>query len=164
MAKINRHHYKKINNEWKVFKTTTLHFDKIPYNKETILEYIEKIKTILTPKFLSKKYKKENEKNSLYGHCYHTTQAMYFLLNTDTLEAFTAIDYRGDQHWWLKDKNDNSIIDVTADQYYLVNKQPPYDKGKAKSWYGWKGRPHIRTFKLIMKLQPESKLSRLTNN
>ena len=60
--------------------------------------------------------------------------------------------------------NDNSIIDVTADQYYIVNKQPPYDKGKAKSWYGWKGRPHIRTFKLIMKLQPESKLSRLTNN
>ena len=96
----------------------------------------------------------------MYGHCYHTTQAMFYLLDhSNSLEAHTAVDYRGDQHWWLKDINDESIIDVTADQYFSINKTPPYDKGKMRTWYGWKGRPHKRTFKLILKLQPQSRLT-----
>jgi len=160
MATIERHRYKKINKEWKIFETAVLNYKKIPYNEQSILEYSKIIKSILTPEFLSKKYKEENEKNPMYGHCYHTTQAMYYLLDhKDTLEAYTAIDYKGEQHWWLKDKNNGLIIDITADQYFNINKKPPYDKGKARQWYGWKNRPHKRTFKLIMKIQPESRLT-----
>ena len=159
MATIKRHRYKKENNKWVIFETTILHYNKIPYNKETILKYKEKIISILTPEFLSKKYKEENKKNPMYGHCYHTTQAMYYLFDTNTLEPFTAIDYRGEEHWWLKDKNNNLIIDFTAEQYFNVNEKPPYDNGKIGKWYGWRNRPHKRTLKLIMKLQPESRLT-----
>jgi len=159
MATIERHRYKKVNNKWEIFETATLHYEKISYNEETILKYKQKIINALTPDFLSKKYKEENKKNPMYGHCYHATQAMYYLLNTDALESCTAIDYKGTQHWWLKDKNNGLIIDVTEDQYFSVKEKPPYDKGKIKNWYGWKNRPHKRTFKLIMKLQPESRLT-----
>jgi hypothetical protein len=161
MAKIERHEYKKINKKWRIYRTTTLHFTKIPYDKKTISKYIEKIKEFLTPELLNKKYIEQNRKNKFYGHCYHATQAMYFLLNTKSLEKYSGIDYRGEHHWWLQDIKDGSIIDVTAEQYFKVNKQPPYDKGKIKSWYGWKQRPHMRSLKLILKLQPKSRLNRV---
>ena len=37
---------------------------------------------------------------------------------------------------------------MTADQYYSIGKEPPYEDGKISKWYGWKHRPH-ETLKLI---------------
>ena len=89
----------------------------------------------------------------MYGHCYHTTQAMYYLLDTDTLDIMSAIDWRGDKHWWLRDRETNNDIDMTVEQYYGIGKEPPHKDGKISKWYGWKHRPHGRTLKLIKKMQ-----------
>ena len=104
----------------------------------------------------------------MYGHCYHTTQAMYYLLDTDTLDIMSAIDWRGDKHWWLRDRETNNDIDMTVDQYYSIGKEPPHEDGKISKWYGWKQRPHGRTLKLIRKMQPDTAkikiINRLTNS
>jgi len=88
----------------------------------------------------------------MYGHCYHTTQAMYYLLDTDTLDIMSADDWRGEKHWWLRDREIDYDIDLTAEQYYLIDKKPPHLDGKISKWYGWKGRVHGRTLKLIERM------------
>ena len=68
---------------------------------------------------------------------YHSTQALYYLMDTDKLVPMKGKDYRGETHWWLQD--DDKIYDVTADQYYSVDQTPPFSKmGKKSKWYGWK--------------------------
>jgi hypothetical protein len=86
----------------------------------------------------------------MYGHCYHSTQALFYLLDTDKLVPMSGIDYRNDTHWWLQDGE--TIYDVTADQYYSVGQVPPYATGKKTAWYGWKQRPHQRSLNLMMKV------------
>ena len=65
----------------------------------------------------------------------------------------SAKDWRGDKHWWLRDRETNNDIDMTVDQYYSIGKEPPHEDGKISKWYGWKHRPHGRTLKLITKMQ-----------
>ena len=145
--------YQKVDNEWKIIKKDILTYQKIPYNISSILECSRRLREVLTPELLSKKYKKENETNPMYGHCYHTTQAMFYLLDTDTLDPMSAVDWRGDTHWWLRDRENGFVVDMTADQYFSVGRQPPHNKGKVSKWYGWRGRPHKRTLTLIEKIQ-----------
>ena len=159
MTKLDRHCYDKIDNEWVIVKTYTLEFQRIPYNIASILECSRRLRQVLTPDLLTKKYRLENETNPMYGHCYHTTQAMYYLLDTDTLDPMRGRDWRGDDHWWLRDRENGFIVDMTADQYYSIDKEPPYDKGKVSSWYGWKQRPHKRTLDLITRLQVDSQIT-----
>lgn len=153
MDTLDRHSYKKVGESWEVIKTNTLTYNRIPYNIVSILEYSRRLRECLTPDLLSKKYRKVNETNPMYGHCYHTTQAMFYLLDTDTLDPMSAVDWRGDMHWWLRDRDNGFIIDMTADQYYSIGKEPPHDKGRVSKWYGWKNRPHKRTLVLIQRLQ-----------
>jgi hypothetical protein len=108
------------------------------------------IQTQLSPDLLTKKYREENVTNPMYGHCYHSTQALFYLLDTDKLVPMSGIDYRNDTHWWLQDGE--TIYDVTADQYYSVGQVPPYATGKKTTWYGWKQRPHQRSLNLMMKV------------
>jgi hypothetical protein len=72
----------------------------------------------LTPDLLTKKYREENVRNPMFGHCYHSTQALFYLMDTDKLIPMSGIDYRNDTHWWLQDGE--TIYDVTADQYYSM--------------------------------------------
>ena len=148
--------YQKGASEWVVIKKDILHYHKIPYTISMILECSRRLRECLTPDLLTKKYRVENETNPMYGHCYHATQAMYYLLDTDTLDPMSARDYRGDLHWWLRDRENGFVIDMTADQYYSVGKEPPHNKGKVSKWYGWKQRPHKRTMHLMMKMQQDA--------
>ena len=72
------------------------------------------------------KYRQDKLTNKYYGHCYHATQALYYLMDTDRLVSMKGEDYRGESHWWLQDED--KIYDVTADQYYSVDKTPPLDR------------------------------------
>ena len=101
---------------------------------------------------VTKKYREENSSNPMFGHCYHSSQALFYLMETDVLEQRTAIDYHDCSHWWLVDKTTEKIYDITADQYYSVNQTPPYTAGKKKNWYGWQQRPHERTLHLMIKV------------
>ena len=143
MKIIERHRYR----DKKIFQTRTLTFE--PYPMTEIDSVIGSIVSNLTPEMVTKKYREENAINPMFGHCYHSSQALFYLMDTDVLEQRTAIDYHDCSHWWLVDKTTEKIYDITADQYYSVDQLPPYP-GKKKPWYGWKQRPHQRTLDLMV--------------
>ncbi len=159
MTTIERHSYKKINGKWEITKTVTLHYELIPYSLSSLSACSVKLEECLTPDILTPKYREENQNNPMYGHCYHTTQAMFYLLDTDTLDIMCGTDWRDDKHWWLRDRETGYEVDMTSDQYYSIGKEPPYDNGKVSKWYGWKNRPHMRSLKLIKKMQPLANIS-----
>ena len=144
MKTIERHRYR----DKKIFQTRTLVFE--PYSMTEIESVIESIASNLKPKMVTKKYREENATNPMFGHCYHSSQALFYLMDTDVLEQRTAIDYHDCSHWWLVDTTTDKVYDITADQYYHVGQIPPYVDGKKKPWYGWKQRPHQRTLDLMV--------------
>ena len=146
MKEVVRHSYK----DGEISETRTLGFFPFSYEPAMIHAISKIIAEQLTPDLLTKKYREENATNPMFGHCYHSTQALFYLMDTDKLIPMSGIDYRNDTHWWLQDGE--TIYDVTADQYYSVGQKPPYDTGKRTQWYGWKQRPHQRSLNLIMKV------------
>jgi hypothetical protein len=146
MKTVERHRYK----DKKIFKTRRLTFDPYRYSEANMSLVMGSIRKNLTPDLLSTKYREDNKTNPMFGHCYHSTQALYYLMDTDSLIPMSAIDYRNDPHWWLQDGD--KIYDITADQYYSVGKLPPYENGKPSKWYGWKQRPHQRSLNLIVRV------------
>ena len=107
-------------------------------------------------------YRSDLNRIKYYGHCYHSTQALYYLIDTDKLVPMSGEDYRGEKHWWLQDGN--NIYDVTADQYYIKSKVPPHSKGKKSSWYGWKQRPQQISLNLMKKVLTNRLISDTINN
>lgn len=146
MREVVRHSYK----DGEISETRTLGFFPFSYEPAMIHAISKIIAEQLTPDLLTKKYREENVRNPMFGHCYHSTQALFYLMDTDKLIPMSGIDYRNDTHWWLQDGE--TIYDVTADQYYSMGQKPPYDTGKRTQWYGWKQRPHQRSLNLIMKV------------
>ena len=144
MKTIERHRYK--NKE--IFQTRTLTYN--PYPMTEIESVMGLIVSNLKPEMVSKKYREENLTNPMFGHCYHSSQALFYLMDTNVLEQRTAIDYHDEAHWRLVDTTNEKIYDITDDQYYHVGQTPPYDDGKKKPWYGWKQRPHQRTLDLMV--------------
>ena len=144
---IKRHRYK--DNE--IIETRTLIFEPYPYSDINLVISLLKLK--LTPDLLSHKklkYRQDKLTNKYYGHCYHATQALYYLMDTDRLFSMKGKDYREETHWWLQDEDE--IYDVTADQYYSVDKTPPYESGKKTNWYGWKQRPQQISLELMKRV------------
>ena len=148
MKNIQRHRYK----DKKIFETRTLSFD--PYSYSEIDLVIGLIQNNLTPDLLkgrkSLMYPSDVLTNKYYGHCYHSSQALYYLIDTDKLISMSGEDYRGEKHWWLQDGE--KIYDCTAHQYTFVNQSPPYDVGKKTNWYGWKQRPQQISLELVKRV------------
>lgn len=147
MKEVVRHSYK----DGEISETRTLRFLPFYYSEEGAESMMMIIRNHLTPDLLTKKYREENLKNPMYGHCYHATQALFYLLDPHDLIPMSGIDYRGDTHWWLYDDR-GVIYDTTADQYYSVGQVPPHNVGKKTNWYGWKQRPHQRSLDLMMRI------------
>jgi hypothetical protein len=144
MKIVERHRYR----DKRIFQTRTLTFE--PYPMTDIELVVASIASNLKPEMVTKKYREENSSNPMFGHCYHSSQALFYLMDTNVLEQRTAIDYHDCSHWWLVDTTNDKIYDITADQYYHVGQTPPYASGKKKNWYGWKQRPHQRTLDLMV--------------
>lgn len=149
MKLVDRHRY----NGNKIFQTRVLKFEPFRFNENNMVLVMGLIYKNLTPDLLSTKYREENKNNPAYGHCYHSTQALYYLMDTDKLIPFCGKDYRNDHHWWLQDGK--KIYDITAAQYFSVGKIPPYDKGKPSKWYGYRQRPHQRSLNLMVRVLGE---------
>lgn len=151
MAKIIlRHKYDKKD----IIETRKLSFKPYHYSELNMSLVMGLIRKNLTYDLLKGRkklmYPNDIETNKYYGHCYHSSQALFYLMDTDQLVSMSAEDYRGEKHWWLQ--NGERIYDVTAEQYYCVGKIPPYSKGKKSKWYGWKGRPQQITLDLMVKV------------
>ena len=148
MKNIQRHRYK----DKKIFETRTLTFDPYPYSQIDLV--IGLIQDNLTPDLLkgrkSLMYPSDVLNNKYYGHCYHSSQALYYLIECDKLTSMSGEDYRGEKHWWLQDGE--KIYDCTANQYIFVNQSPPYDVGKKSNWYGWKQRPQQISLELMRRV------------
>jgi len=148
MKNIQRHRYK----DKKIFETRTLSFDAYSYSEIDLV--IGLIQNNLTPDLLkgrkSLMYPSDVLTNKYYGHCYHSSQALYYLIDTDKLISMSGEDYRGEKHWWLQDGE--KIYDCTAHQYTFVNQSPPYDVGKKTNWYGWKQRPQQISLELVKRV------------
>ena len=145
MKNIQRHRYK----DKKIFETRTLSFD--PYSYSEIDLVIGLIQDNLTPDLLKqKKLMYKGDANKYYGHCYHSSQALYYLMDCDTLIPMSGEDYRGEKHWWLQDGQ--KIYDCTVNQYLDKGKLPPYDIGKKSKWYGWKQRPQQISLDLMVRV------------
>ena len=145
---VERHRYK----DKEIFQTRTLVFE--PYPMSEIFAVMESIRENLSPDLLkgrkSLMYPQDVQKNRFYGHCYHSSQALYYLMDTDALVSMSATDYRGEKHWWLQDGD--TIYDPTAEQYTSVGQEPPHNSGKKSSWYGWKGRPQQVSLLLVTRV------------
>ena len=145
MKNIQRHRYK----DKKIFETRTLSFDAYSYSEIDLV--IGLIQDNLTPDLLKhKKLMYKGDANKYYGHCYHSSQALYYLMDCDTLIPMSGEDYRGEKHWWLQDGQ--KIYDCTANQYLDKGKLPPYDIGKKSKWYGWKQRPQQISLDLMVRV------------
>ena len=130
-----------------------------PYEYQKDYELVKKlIIDNLEEKFCPPEYRELNKENKYFGHCYHSTQALYYFFGNATLRIMSApCQGPAGHHWWLMDR-DNNILDITAEQYDLFEFDPPYHKGKDSNWYGWRNRPHRKTQELMHKIQPDSKL------
>lgn len=114
----------------------------------------------LEQKYCPPKFRERNKTNPLFGHCYHSTQALFYFMNKDLTIMSADCKGPGLRHWWLQDGD--TIIDITSSQYDMFDFQPPYEKGKKTKWYGWKNRPHKKTMELMQKVQPTSNLEFVT--
>ena len=145
MKSIERHSYK--GND--IVSTRRLVFN--PYSYSVIDLLIELIQNNLTPDLLkNKKLMYKGCTNKYYGHCYHSSQALHYLMDCDTLIPMSGVDYRGEKHWWLQDSE--RIYDCTAKQYLDIGETPPYNTGKKSVWYGWKQRPQQISLKLVKRV------------
>jgi len=148
MKTVERHRYR----DKEIFQTRTLVFEPFEYNRKQ--EVMELIRNNLTPDLLGGRkkllYPNDILTNKMYGHCYHASQALFYLIDTDKLVPMSGEDYREEKHWWLQDGE--NVYDVTAEQYFSVGKEPPHDKGKKSKWYGWKQRPQQISLDLMVRV------------
>ena len=154
MAKIiERHRY----NSNTIFETRRLTFEPYEYTEKNMSLVMGLISQNLTPDLLKGRkklmYPDDVKFNRMYGHCYHASQALYYLMNTDQLVPMSAEDYREEKHWWLQ--NGTKIYDITEGQYHSVNKFPPHENGKKSKWYGWKQRPQQISLDLMIRVLGE---------
>lgn len=154
MAKIvERHKYDKND----IIKTRRLTFIPYEYSEKNMCLVMGLVRQNLTPDLLKGRkklmYPEDIKTNPCYGHCYHSSQALFYLMDTDLLVPMSAEDYRGEKHWWLQ--NGEKVYDVTAEQYYSVGKLPPHENGKKDKWYGWKQRPQQISLDLMVRVLGE---------
>jgi hypothetical protein len=104
----------------------------------TIDELIAAIQRCLTHKMLKPCFREGNKTNPLFGHCYHSAEALYHLIRRlDLPSAYHAykpcrgVDANGIAHWWLQNGL-GDILDPTADQYSSKGVPPPYASGRIR--------------------------------
>lgn len=95
------------------------------------------IQSFLTPALLKPVYRKENEGNPMFGHCYVASEALFHLIKQFNLKRgyrpHYGKDHRGITHWWLQ-TSVGEILDPTAEQYLSQGVSPPYNRGRAGSF------------------------------
>lgn len=102
--------------------------------KNQIENLVKLIQQSLTPDLLKPQYREQNATNPMFGHCYVATEAFYHLTKDDYQGRFGIYHGKDDEgivHWWLHDNYEIQIVDLTAEQYFSLNRRPPYEKGRA---------------------------------
>ena len=97
MKIIERHRYK----DKEIFETRKLTFEAYTFNELNMCLVMGLIQKNLTSDLLKrKKLMYKGDPSKYYGHCYHASQALYYLMETKKLVPMSGEDYRGEKHWW----------------------------------------------------------------
>lgn len=101
-----------------------------------IAAVITAIQNSLTPDLLKPQYREVNATNPLFGHCYHSAEALYHLIRElqlpeeyHSFRPCRGVDDNGIPHWWLQNER-GGILDPTAGQYTSKGVNPPYESGR----------------------------------
>ena len=89
------------------------------YNEKNLKLVSDAIVQNLTPDLVAVKFRKRNETNRMFGHCYHASACLQKIFGTKEIKLYRAVDFSETYHWWAKDNNEK-VIDLTADQYYSI--------------------------------------------
>jgi len=87
-----------------------------------MMDLIKIIVDNLSDDLLKPKYRMSPNKNKYTGHCYVATETLYYLLPDKDKSNYTPaiLKINGDTHWFLKNKINKTIIDITQNQYSHV--------------------------------------------
>lgn len=111
------------------------------YNKENLQKVSKLILENLTPDLLPKKWLERNKTNPTFGHCHTVSGVLYKIFGPKNVKMYRGFD--GEiYHWWVLDLNGN-IIDLTADQYFSVERVPPYNVGEKAGLLGFDYRKRV---------------------
>jgi len=90
---------------------------------------------------LPKKWLERNKTNPTFGHCHTVSGVLYKIFGPKNVKMYRGFD--GEiYHWWVLDLNGN-IIDLTADQYFSVERVPPYNVGEKAGLLGFDYRKRV---------------------
>ena len=109
------------------------------YNEENLQKVTISIRSNLTIDLLPKKMQERNTSggsNGTYGHCHTAAGVIYKIFGPKNVHMYRALDDENLYHWWIVDKN-GKIIDPTSEQYTLLGRIPPYDKGEKAGLLGF---------------------------
>lgn len=112
------------------------------YN-ETNLDLVSKvIINNLTPDLLPKKWVERNSSNPMFGHCHTASACLQKIFGSKNIKLYRALDEEDIWHWWVVDK-EGKLIDLTSDQYYSMERTPPYETGEKSSMLGFGYRTRV---------------------
>ena len=122
------------------------------YNEENLEKVSKAIVDNLTPDLIPVKWRQRNSINPMFGHCHHASACLQKVFGTKEIKLYRAQDWAEIWHWWAVD-NSGKIIDLTANQYYSMNKEPPYKDGQKASMLGFDYRK--RTLELLNRVEKQ---------
>lgn len=126
------------------------------YNEENLKLVSDAIVNNLTPDLIPKKWRQRNSINPMFGHCHTAAACLQKVFGTKTIKLYRALDDNDIWHWWAVDV-DGKLIDLTADQYYSVGKEPPYERGEKSGMLGFAYR--TRTLELLDRVKKQLDIS-----
>lgn len=125
------------------------------YNEDNLQKVITSIRNNLTIDLLPKKMQDRNVNggsNGTYGHCHTAAGVIYKIFGPKNVHMYRALDDEGIYHWWIVDKN-GKLIDPTSEQYFLLNRIPPYANGNKAGLLGFAYKQRVLT--LLKRVQKD---------
>ena len=79
-----------------------------------------------------RRQKYQNNPNPVAGHCYVSSEALYYLLGGPQGEWMPQfIRHESEQHWFLRHRRTGAVLDLTASQFQT---SVPYAKGRRQAF------------------------------
>ena len=139
-----------------------LQYKRLEYTPDNVDKLIEDIKRYLTDDLISNGFRKDfppeypRWKRKYFGLCVPATFVFLYFMDTDLLDANNGKFENKENHYWVKDKESQAIIDITEEQYTREELEILYTTGKSAKYYGYGEEPTARFFQLMHKIQPSS--------
>lgn len=115
------------------------------YTEENLKLVSDAIMRNLSIDLLPKKMQDRNQNggsNGTYGHCHTASGVLYKIFGPKNLHMYRALDDEGLYHWWVQDRN-GRIIDLTSEQYTLLDRKPPYNKAEKSGLLGFEYKKRV---------------------